>query len=90
MPMHEFSLINDLVRKIISVAIEQRARKVIGLTVKLGALSHISPDHFREHFVHASRGTVAEGARLHIEVLTDVTDPQSQEVLLENIEIDDK
>lgn len=87
--MHEFSLINDLMRKITSVALEQRTRKVVGLTVKLGALSHISPDHFREHFIHASRGTVAEGARLHIEVLTDVTDPQSQEVLLESIEVAD-
>ncbi|MFN3284293.1 MAG: hydrogenase maturation nickel metallochaperone HypA, partial [Pseudothermotoga sp.] len=87
--MHESSLINNLIRKITSVALEQRARKVVGLTVKLGALSHISPDHFREHFIHASRGTVAEGARLHIEVLSDVTDPQSQEVQLEGIEVVD-
>ncbi|TLD41011.1 MAG: hypothetical protein JETT_2739 [Candidatus Jettenia ecosi] len=50
-------------------------------------MSHISPDHFREHFIHASQGTVAEGARLTIEVITDTTHPQSQDVLLENIEI---
>ncbi len=87
--MHEFSLINDLMRKILSVALKQRARKVAGLTVKLGALSHVSPDHFREHFIHASMGSVAEEARLHIEVLTDVTHPQSQEVLLESIEVAD-
>ncbi|GAN35237.1 MAG: hydrogenase nickel insertion protein [Candidatus Brocadia sinica] len=86
-PMHEFSLVKDLIRKITSLAYEQRASRVTGVTVKLGALSHISPDHFREHFIHASRGTVAEGSRLHLEVLTDVTDPQSQEVLLENIEV---
>ena len=86
--MHESSLINDLIRKISTIAHEQRARKVLSVTVKLGALSHISPDHFREHFVHASHGTISEGARLTIIVMTDATDPQSQEVLLENVEVD--
>lgn len=87
--MHEFSLVNDLIRKISSVAHEQRASKVVGLSVKLGALSHLSPEHFREHFVHASRGTVAEGAQLKIEILTDMTDPHSQEIWLESIEMID-
>lgn len=87
--MHEFSLIKDLIRKIISIAHEQRASKVVTVTVKLGALSHISPDHFREHFNHATRGTVAEGARLQIEIMTDMNDPLAQEVLIESIGIAD-
>jgi len=87
--MHELSLIKDLIRKITTIAREQHASKVIGVTVKLGALSHISPDHFREHFIHASQGTIVEGAQLNIEFMTDVTDPQSQEVLIENIEVID-
>ena len=87
--MHEFSLIKDLIRKISTIAREQHASKVIGVTVKLGALSHISPDHFREQFIHASHGTIAEGARLNIEFMTDITDPQSQDVLIQNIEIVD-
>lgn len=85
--MHEFSLIKDLIQKIISIAHEQRASKVVAVTVKLGALSHISPDHFREHFIHASHGTIAEGAQLHIEILNNTDDPLAQEVLLENIEV---
>ena len=85
--MHEFSLIKDLIRKISSIALEQHASKVIGVTIKLGVLYHISPDHFRDHFVLASRGTISEGARLNIEFMTDVTDPQSQEVLIKNIEV---
>lgn len=87
--MHEISLIKDLIHKVTTIAREQHARKVIGVTVKLGALSHISPDHFREHFVHASHGTISEGARLNIEFMTDITDPQSQEVLIQNIEVVD-
>jgi hydrogenase nickel incorporation protein HypA/HybF len=85
--MHEFSLIKDLIRKISTIAHEQHASKVLSVTVKLGALSHISPDHFREHFNHATRGTAAEGAELHIEIVNDINDPTAQEVLLENIEV---
>jgi len=87
--MHETSLIKDLIHKITNIAHEQHASKVLSVTVKLGALSHISPDHFRDHFVLASHGTISEGARLNIEFMTDVTDPQSQEVLIENIEVID-
>ena len=87
--MHEFSLIKDLIHKITTIAHEQHASKVLSVTVKLGVLSHISHDHFRDHFVLASRGTISEGARLNIEFMTDVTDPQSQEVLIENIEVID-
>ncbi len=85
--MHEFSLINDLIRKITTIAHEQCARKVIGVTVKLGALSHISPDHFREHFIHASHGTITEGAQINIEILSDTNEQLSQKVVIDNIEI---
>jgi len=87
--MHEISLIKDLIHKVTTIAHEQHARKVLSVTVKLGALSHISPEHFREHFIHASHGTISEGARLNIEFMTDVTDPQSQDVLIQNIEVVD-
>ena len=65
--MHEFSLINDLMWKIDAIAREQGARRVVGVKVRLGALSHISPDHFREHFEAAATGTIAEAARLDFE-----------------------
>lgn len=85
--MHEASLMNDLMRKINGVAREQNARKVLGITVKLGALSHMSASHFREHFALASQGTLAEDATLDIEELTDTDDPHAQEILLESVEI---
>ncbi|MEJ2008689.1 MAG: hydrogenase maturation nickel metallochaperone HypA [Acidobacteriota bacterium] len=85
--MHEASLMNDLMRKIEAVAREQNARQVVGISVKLGALSHMSASHFREHFSVASQGTLAEGAELRIETLTDTSDPHAQEILLESVEI---
>ena len=85
--MHEASLMKDLMRKIESVAHDQRAIRVTGVSVRLGALSHMSADHFREHFAMASVGTLAEGAELKIAVITDLHDPHAQEILLESVEI---
>jgi hydrogenase nickel incorporation protein HypA/HybF len=86
--MHEFSLIHDLMRKVESVAREHGGRKIVGVKVRLGALAHISPGHFREHFVEASAGTLASGARLEIEQLKDEADPRAQDILLESVEVE--
>ena len=85
--MHEFSLLKDLLGKIKTIAEENASDKVIGVKVKLGALAHISPEHFREHFNHAVVGTLAEGAKLEIETLTDMSDPHAQEVILDSVEL---
>ena len=86
--MHEFSLMKDLMRKIDSIARDHGARKIVGVKVKLGALAHISPEHFQEHFVEAAANTVAAGARLDIEELKDETDPRAQDILLESVEVE--
>jgi hydrogenase nickel incorporation protein HypA/HybF len=78
----------DLMRKIASVAREQGARRVVSVKVKLGALCHISAQHFSEHFVEASSGTVAEGARLDIEESNDKSDPRALDILLESVEVE--
>lgn len=85
--MHEASLMKDLMRKIEAVAQEQKAEQVVGISVRLGALSHMSANHFREHFAVASHGTIAEGAELNITVLTDLDDAHAQEIVLESVEI---
>jgi hydrogenase nickel incorporation protein HypA/HybF len=87
--MHELSLLADLLRKIESVARREQANAVTRVTVRVGALCHLSPSHLREHFARAAQGTVAEGARLNLEVLTNVTDPHAQEILLESVEVMD-
>jgi hydrogenase nickel incorporation protein HypA/HybF len=87
--MHEASLIRNLIRKITVVAQTQGAGRVAGVRIRLGALSHISPEHFREHFRHGTRGTVAEGARLEIETMTATDDPYAQEVILDSIDVED-
>ncbi len=86
--MHEFHLMAGLMRKIESIAREHHTKKVTRIKVKLGAFSHISPEHFREHFTFASRGTLAEGSVLEIEACNDPEDPHAQEILLENVEVE--
>ncbi len=85
--MHEFSLLKDLLNKIKTIAEDNNSDKVIGVKVKLGALSHISPEHFREHFDHAVVGTFIEGAKLEVDSLTDMSDPHAQEIILDSVEV---
>ncbi|ETX05223.1 hydrogenase maturation nickel metallochaperone HypA/HybF [Candidatus Entotheonella palauensis] len=86
--MHEASLMANLMRQITSLADVQQVSKVTGVHITLGALSHMSPDHLREHFVHAAQGTVAEGARLDIDARTDITEPQALDIRLDSIEVE--
>ena len=85
--MHEFSLMADLLRKIEQLAKNADAQMVTQVKVKLGALSHITPDHFREHFSEAITGTVAEGATLEVEQCQNETDLNAQDILLESVEV---
>lgn len=87
--MHEMSLIHDLMRKIKTIATDQKATRVAGVKVRIGALAHISADHFREHFEEEAKGTIAEGARLEVEMLTDEKDPQAQDIILDSVEVEE-
>jgi len=86
--MHEASLMNDLIRKVLSLSNSRGGGRVTAVQVRLGALSHMSPDHFRHHFDQAAAGTIAEGASLRIEESTDLNDPNAQGLLLLGIEIE--
>ena len=86
--MHERALMDDLMKKIVSVAHENGGVRVVRITVRLGALSHFTPEHFREHFADASRGTLAEGAVVDAVVETDLSDPDAAGVVLESVEVE--
>ncbi len=86
--MHEASLMKDLMGKIETLGEAENARRVIMVRVWLGALSHMSPEHFREHFAHSSSGTLAEGAALEFEVSGDISDPNAQALILQSIEVE--
>jgi len=86
--MHESSLLSDMVGKIEMVARVEGASRVTDVTVRLGALTQISPSHLREHFVEAVIGTIAEGAELHVVAAEDPADPGALDILLDSIEVE--
>ena len=88
--MHETHLTNDLVRRLEELAAEEGATRVTRISVRLGALSHFDPGHFREHFADSAAGTVANGAEVDAEVDPDPTAPGAQGVLLESVELETK
>lgn len=86
--MHEASLMTNLMRRVDEVAQAEGARRVIGVSVWLGALSHMSAEHFAEHFDRAAAGTIAEGARLDVTVSDDLRHANAQDILLEKLEVE--
>lgn len=86
--MHEFSLMADLFRKIQEISNRNGNRKIVTVRVRLGALSHITPQHFEEHFIEFSKGTPADGATIEIIQLEDRNDPDAQSILLESVDLD--
>ena len=83
--MHEKALLDDLLAKIVAVADAEGGARVTGVKVWLGALSHFTPEHFREHFDDAARGTPAEGAAVEATLDDDLTDPRAAGVVLESV-----
>ncbi len=88
--MHEHSLIINLIKKVESITRDNRAHKVKSIKIKLGALSHTSPEHFREHFEPLAIGTVADGADLDFIVSEDMDDPYAQDIIIDSIEVEEE
>lgn len=86
--MHETSLLKGLIRRIDAQAGVEGARRVIGVSVWLGALTDMTAEHFIEHFEHASAGTLAEGAHVEVTVSDDMLHPDAQQVLLQSLEVE--
>ncbi len=80
--MHELSLLRGLMRQIEDVARHNGGGCVSVVRLKLGPLAHNEPGHLREHFTDAAKGTLADGARLDIEVTDEL-----HELTLESIDI---
>jgi hydrogenase nickel incorporation protein HypA/HybF len=86
--MHEHALMADIMREVLKTAAAENARAVTGVSVWLGALSHMTPEHFAEHFEDAAAGTIAAGARIGATVSTDINHPRASGVVIEGVEIE--
>lgn len=86
--MHELTLLSGLINQIEKIAREENASRVSAVYVRLGALAHISEDHFKEHFEDAVQGTIAAAAKLYVTKSDDITDPTAQDIVLESLELE--
>lgn len=85
--MHEMHLMKNIIQKLEQVSRAHQAEKVVSLKVWLGALSHLTPEHFLEHFEYESKNTHVEGALVSFEISNDVEHPDSMEVKILEVEI---
>ena len=86
--MHERAVMRDLVGRIDELAAAEAATAVTRIEVRLGALSHFTPEHFREHFEDAARGTRAEGAEVEATLSDDTSAADAAGLVLETIELE--
>lgn len=66
--MHELSIIASLFEILEDKAREQNARRITAVTIRVGRLSGVVPELLRSAFDMYRKGTLADGARLEIEV----------------------
>jgi hydrogenase nickel incorporation protein HypA/HybF len=86
--MHEASLMLSLMHRIDEIAKCEGARRIVSVSVWLGALSHMSVEHFAEHFERAAAGTIAEGARLDVTVSDDPGHANAQDLMLKSVAVE--
>jgi hydrogenase nickel incorporation protein HypA/HybF len=85
--MHELSLLSDIINKIQSISRENGGAAITRARIRLGALSHISAEHFRKHFYQAVPGTAAANSELEIIEAKDIDDPRAQDIILESVDL---
>lgn len=86
--MHERAVMRDVLGRILEVARTEHASRVTRIQVRLGALSHFTPEHFREHFEDASRGTAVDGATVDAVLSYDANEDEAAGVVLESVELE--
>ena len=67
--MHEFSIMESALEQILDQAQLAGAAKVYAIRLRIGALSGVVPDALQFAFEGLSPGTIAEGARLDLDVI---------------------
>jgi hydrogenase nickel incorporation protein HypA/HybF len=66
--MHELSIAEDLTRIVLETARESGLKKVTEVNIIFGQMIQVVPDIFEFAFRECARGTVAQDARLNIEI----------------------
>jgi len=87
--MHEAAVMQDLMAELGRVAAGAGGARIRTVRVWLGALSHFTPGHFREHFETEAAGGPAAGAAILCECSDDIVHDDAGGVRLLSVEIED-
>lgn len=85
--MHESGILKNIISKVEEVAAAESGASVKSITIRLGAQSNFTPEHFREHFVFDSKGTALEGVEVHVVEGADMSDRFARDIILESVEL---
>ena len=64
--MHESHLINPVIKGVSEHAKQEGAKKVTKLRLKIGQLTGVKKDSFKETFLVLAKGTILENAELEL------------------------
>lgn len=67
--MHELAIVEALLETIVPKAKENGAKKILEVNFSIGEMSGIVPSCIHEYFALASKGTIAEGARINLKTV---------------------
>ena len=86
--MHEWSMMRNLIDQIRDIADQAGGGRVVGVKVRLGALSAMSAAHFREHFMVAADHMIGSDVALDVETSEDLQGSNATDVVLAGVEIE--
>jgi hydrogenase nickel incorporation protein HypA/HybF len=67
--MHEFSFAYNIFKVAEATALKYNAKKITEVFLEIGELTLIIPDLLRRSFEIATKGSIAEGAKLNIKII---------------------
>ncbi len=65
--MHELAVTEGMLKVVLRHAEMNKAKRVVGITLRIGEMSDIVDEWLKRYFDYLSRGTIAEGAQIIIE-----------------------
>ena len=64
--MHELAITESIVKSAVPKAQAAGAKRILTINLKLGELSDIVPSCIEHYLQYAAKGTLAEGAKIHV------------------------
>ncbi|MFP4213271.1 MAG: hydrogenase maturation nickel metallochaperone HypA [Desulfohalobiaceae bacterium] len=65
--MHELPVMQEILAVVLKHAVRHQVEQVLAVHLQVGALSDLQEVWMQRYFDHLSQGSLAQGARLHIE-----------------------